>query len=53
MERDAAKFLMGALVVAALFDMVTHGPETAQVAGSVFKGFTNLFAVLTGQKATA
>ncbi len=53
MERDAAKFAMGALAVAALYDIATHGEAFATVTTSIGKAITNLFAVLTGQKATA
>jgi hypothetical protein len=53
MERDAAKFLMGALVVAALFDMLTHAEGGTSLIGASGKAITNLFAVLTGQKPTA
>jgi len=53
MEATIVKLGMGALMVAAVFDIVTHGTATGSVIASGGKAVANLLAVLTGQKATA
>jgi hypothetical protein len=51
-ERDVAKLATGTLIVIAIYDVVTHGQPTAQVAAALGKIWVNVLQVLSGQKAT-
>jgi hypothetical protein len=54
-EKDIVRFLIAALVVAAIYDLfvLNQGSAVVQVVPSIFKGIGGIFARVTGGTAPA
>lgn len=50
MEKDVVKVLLSTVTAITIFNILTHGSQTAQIATALAGGWTKILGALSGQR---
>lgn len=50
MEKDVVKVLLATVTAVTIFNIVTHGSQSAQIGTAFFGGWAKVLGVLSGQR---